>query len=271
MLDRVTGGVTRNRLLTVTRLLFRWAIQRGLITTDPTSGIVKLPEDPRDRVLTDDELRAFVGAFDETRWGNFLRLLLLTGVRRDELLGARWADVDRDQGVWTIPPEIDKSGRRRRRGGARKVALSSAAREVLARQRKENMSRGLGRAPWVFPTSEGNRPHRDAVKPTLNMLRGRRPNGTTARHKLAKKREAVIPRDANLHDMRRTVADRMLNALSVTAYVVDVGVLGRFGRERWRIVREPRVPSPGGPVATGPAWAEYGPISFATPCAPFPV
>ena len=135
----------------------------------------------------------------------------------------------------------------------------------------EAVRRGLGRAPWVFPTSEGNRPHRDAVKPTLNMLRGRRPNGTTARHKLAKKREAVIPRDANLHDMRRTVADRMLNALSVTAYVVDVGVLGRFGRERWRIVREPRVPSPGGPVATGPAWAEYGPISFATPCAPFPV
>jgi len=79
MLDRVTGGVTRNRLLTVTRLLFRWAIQRGLITTDPTSGIVKLPEDPRDRLLTDDELRAFVGAFDETRWGNFLRLLSAHG------------------------------------------------------------------------------------------------------------------------------------------------------------------------------------------------
>jgi len=212
--------------LTVTRLLFRWAIQRGLITTDPTAGIVKLQEDPRERVLTDDELRAFVGAFDATRWGNLLRLLLLTGVRRDELLGARWADVDRDQGVWTIPPEFEKSGRRRRRGGARKVALSSAALEVLARQREENMSRSLGRAPWVFPTSEGNRSHRDAVKPTLNTLRGRRPNGTTSRHKLAKKREAVIPRDANLHDLRRTVADRMLNALSVSAYVVDVGVLG---------------------------------------------
>jgi integrase len=226
MLDQVKGGVTRNRLLTVTRLLFRWAVGRGLIATDPATGIGKLPEDPRERVLSDEELRAFVGAFDATRWGNFLRLLLLTGVRRDELLGARWVDVDRDQAVWTIPPEAEKSGRRRRHAGARKVALSAAALEVLARQRQQNMARGLGRAPWAFPTSEGNRPHRDAVKPTLNMLRGRRPNGTTSRHKLAKKREAVIPRDANLHDLRRTVADRMLNALSVSAYVVDVGVLG---------------------------------------------
>jgi integrase len=225
MLDTVAGGSTRNRCLTVTRLFFRWSVKRGLLDVDPTAGIEKLPEEPRERTISDTEIRTLIGAFDGTRWSNFVRLLFLTGVRRDELLGARWADLDRDQGIWTIPTGAEKTGRLRR-GGARKVILTVAALEALAQQRQESMAHGLGGAPWVFPTSTGQRPHRDAVKPTLNVLRGRRPNGTVSQDKRAKKREAMIPLDIDLHDIRRSVADRMLNRLGVTAYVVDVGVLG---------------------------------------------
>jgi integrase len=225
MLDSIEGAATRNRCLTVTRLFFRWCINRALLEADPTMGIEKLPEEPRERTLSDEELRELVRAFDGTRWGGFVRLLLLTAVRRDELLGARWSDMDRERGVWTIAPAAEKAGRKRR-GGARKVLLSPAALAVLTKQREANLAAGVGGAPWVFPTGTGNRAHRDAIKPTLNVLRGRRPNGTTSADKRAKKREAVIPLDVDLHDLRRSVADRMLNALGVSAYTVDVGVLG---------------------------------------------
>jgi hypothetical protein len=54
-----------------------------------------------------------------------------------------------------------------------------------------------------------------------------RDNGTPCRpHKLAKPRPRLIPEDFRLHDVRRTVADRMLNDLGLDAYVVDVGILG---------------------------------------------
>jgi integrase len=225
LLDSIEGGATRNRCLTVVRLFLRWCVKRGRLEADPTAGIEKLPEEPRERVLADDEIGAVVHAFDATRWGHFVRLLLLLGVRRDELLGARWSDIDRADATWSIPASAEKTGRDRR-GGARKVALSTAALAELARQREDNLARGVGASPWIFPTSTGQRPHRDAVKPTLNMLRGRRGNGTVSHHRLAKKREALIPLDVDLHDLRRTCADRLLHRLSVPAYVVDVGVLG---------------------------------------------
>lgn len=226
MLDTIEGGATRNRCLTVTRMLCRWLLWRGDVAVDATAGIKRMPEEARGRTLSDDEIRAFVRGFDGTRWRRFVRLLFLTGVRRDELLGARWDDFDRERGIWTIPPAAEKAGRNRR-GGPRKVMLSTAALRELAAQREENMACGQGAAPWLFPTSTGKRPHRDAVKPTLNVLRGLRPNGLKpSKDKRAKRRAAVIPLDVDLHDLRRTLADRLLNVQGVSAYVVDVGVLG---------------------------------------------
>jgi len=226
MLDPMPGAVNRNRALTTARMLCRWLVWRGDLTTDPTAGIKRLPEEARGRTMTDDELRAFVRGFDRTRWRHYVRVLFLTGVRRDELLGARWDDIDRERGIWTIPPAAEKAGRARR-GGPRKVMLSTVALRELAAQRERNMARGHGAAEWVFPTAAGNRPHRDAVKPTLNVLRGLRANGQKpSTDKRAPKREAVIPLDVDLHDARRTLADRLLNVQGVSAYVVDVGVLG---------------------------------------------
>lgn len=226
MLDTVRHPATRNRCLTVTRMLCRWLVWRGDLALDPTAGIKRQPEEPRGRTLSDAEIRATVRAFDGTRWRHFLRLLFLTAVRRDELLGAKWADVDLERGIWTIPPEAEKAGRARR-GGPRKVMLSTAALRALAGQRAANMAAGQGSADWIFPTSTGARPHRDAIKPTLNVLRGLRPNGLPpSKDKRAKRREAVIPLDVDLHDVRRTLADRLLNIMGVAAYTVDVGILG---------------------------------------------
>jgi hypothetical protein len=94
-------------------------------------------------------------------------------------------------------------------------------------ERQHNMARGLGRAPFVFCGPSDDRLHRSAPKPIVYTLKGRRESGVRpSRHKLAKSRPVLIPEDFRLHDVRRSVADRMVNDLGLNAYVVDVGMLG---------------------------------------------
>jgi integrase len=220
LLDDVERVVTRNRTLETAGMLFAWGVSRGMLPTSPCAGIAKLRERPRTRTLTDAEIRQVLVAFDGTRFGRYVRLLFLTGARRDEALRVRRSDVDVDRAVWTVPPDVEKSGETRTE--ARKVALSAAALELLAAQ----AAAGGGRA-YYFTGPRGERLNRNAPKPVIYRLKGMSDNGTRpSTHKLAKPRPAVIPEDFRLHDIRRTVADRMLNDLGLSAYAVDVGVLG---------------------------------------------
>jgi integrase len=225
MLDSIERLVTRNRTLEVVRMLFNFALRRGLVEASPVAGLSKLRETPRTRVLTDEEIRTTIAAWDATPFATWWRMLFLTAARRDEVLGLRWSDIDTDRAVWSLLPEREKAGAHRTEG--RVVPLSDAAVTVLAEQRERNMSAGLGGSPHVFPGPNGDRRGRDAPKNTLNVLRGMRPDGTTAKEpKREKVREQLIPGDIRPHDVRRTVADRLVNDLGVSAYVVDVGVLG---------------------------------------------
>jgi hypothetical protein len=65
------------------------------------------------------------------------------------------------------------------------------------------------------------------LKPILYRLRGLRSNGQPASNdKRAKKREASIPEDVSIHDIRRTVGDALLNRMKAQPWVVDHVVLG---------------------------------------------
>jgi integrase len=228
------AAATRNRALTSLRQLFAWAIRKGLTEADPTAALTKERETERARVLTDAELRALVLGFDGTRHGRAVRLLALTGLRRDEVLGARWSWLDADAGVLTIPPEAEKTGRAR--GELRRVALSPQAVALLADQRAAQFAAGI-RSSYVFggrscsaeckPGCDGHRPHADALKPNLYTLRGRPSNGRPAStSKRAKARAAVLPEDVTIHDVRRTVGDALLNRIKAAPWVVDHVVLG---------------------------------------------
>ncbi len=215
---------SRNRALSSIRILLGWARRKGLIDTDPTGGLRKEREEERTRVLSDSEIRVLIQGFDASRYGRAVRLLFLTGLRRDEVLGMRWAWLTLDAGVLVIPPEAEKAGRRR--GELRRVALSEAAAQVLAAARQALFAEGV-RSEFVFATQTGARPHPDALKPILYTLRGRRANGLPpSKDKRAKQRLAVLPDDVTIHDIRRTVADALLNRLQVSPWVVDHVVLG---------------------------------------------
>ena len=73
-----------------------------------------------------------------------LELLILTGVRSNEVLGARWAEVDIANALWVIPKERMKTGKEHR------VPLSPSAMRVV------NAMAAAKRSDWVFPSPRGD-------------------------------------------------------------------------------------------------------------------
>lgn len=93
--------------------LFTWAMREGLCetnpviaTNDPSEGI-----QPRDRVLADHELAAVWRACQDDDFGRIVKLLVLTGCRREEIGGLKWSEIDLDTGIMTIPGERTKNHR----------------------------------------------------------------------------------------------------------------------------------------------------------------
>lgn len=175
--------VSANRTLAVVRRMFGWLVERGVIVTNPCAD-VKAPtaEKSRDRVLSDDELRAILRACDRLNepFGALIKLLALTAQRRDEVGQMTWREVDLNARLWTIPKERAKNGI------AHDVPLSEPAVRVLAGVQRIASNRGL-----VFTTT--------GMTPVSGFS------------KIKKRLDAAVP-DAPpwvLHDLRRTAASGM--------------------------------------------------------------
>ena len=102
----------------VLKRLFDYALTCGMATTNP---VLALPmrhvhkAKSRERALSPDEVRVFLkAAFESNIRRQFkvgLHLILLTMVRKSELLLARWEHVDFEQAEWHIPAEHSKTGK----------------------------------------------------------------------------------------------------------------------------------------------------------------
>lgn len=96
------------------RPFFLWAVEMGAIEVSPMAGLSgPKPVASRDRVLTDDEIKALWQSSSDLGWPfeNVFKLLLLTGQRREEVAGMRWREIDLDAGTWTIAKERCKNGK----------------------------------------------------------------------------------------------------------------------------------------------------------------
>lgn len=102
----------------VLKRLFDYAITAGLVTVNP---VLALPmrhvhrAKARERALTPEEIHKFLkAAFESNIRRQFkiaMHLILLTMVRKSELLLARWEHVDFEQGEWHIPAAHSKTGK----------------------------------------------------------------------------------------------------------------------------------------------------------------
>jgi integrase len=94
--------------------LFAWTMKEGLCeanpvigTNDPLHGV----NNSRDRVLSDAELAKVWNACAGDDFGRIVRLLTLTGCRRDEIGSLRWSEINLDAGTLTIAAERSKNRR----------------------------------------------------------------------------------------------------------------------------------------------------------------
>jgi integrase len=112
-LAKLHGRTAAARARDMLAAMFSWSMREGLCeanpvigTNDPAAGIL-----PRDRVLTDDEIRIVWNACGDDDAGCIVRLLLLTGCRREEIGSLKRAEISLDTGLMIIPGERTKNGR----------------------------------------------------------------------------------------------------------------------------------------------------------------
>ena len=148
---------------------YNLAMEQKLVTRNPTQGCA-LPkvEHKEMKTLTADQLSAF---FQEARDSGVYELYYLdlaTGLRRDELLGLKWTDVDFDRRVVKVQRAISRQNGKvveaplKTKNAYRTLPLSADAISVLMHQRRKT-----GSSEWVFPSPSGGPMSPDSV---LHML-----------------------------------------------------------------------------------------------------
>jgi integrase len=108
-IQRECGASTAARARATVSSFFSWAMQMGYaVAINPVIGTVQPKEQPRTRVLSDSELAAVWRACDGNGdYDRIVRLLILTGCRRQEVGGMRWNEFTDSK--WTIPGERSKN------------------------------------------------------------------------------------------------------------------------------------------------------------------
>jgi integrase len=191
VIKREHGSVTAQRARTALSSMFGWAMRQGLVEHNATINAGDLPTSkPRERVLTDQELIRIWNACDRPHgYDRVVRLLILTGARRQEVGSMTWDEIK--DGVWTIPAGRTKNGR------AHTLPLMPMAADIIASVprmlRREQLfgTRGTGFGGW------------SRCKQDLD------------------KRCGVA--DWRLHDLRRTVATRMAD-IGVLPHVIEAAL-----------------------------------------------
>src|SRR5262249_15907536 len=107
---KTNGAVSADRARAALSAAFSWMIAQGLAQANPVEGTIGLSANPpRKRVLTGDELAKLWQSLPDDDYGAIVRLLALTGCRRDEIGSLAWGEVDWNARTITIPGSRTKN------------------------------------------------------------------------------------------------------------------------------------------------------------------
>ena len=156
--NRKSAPYRANRVIALVSKMFGLAIRWGMRRDNPAKGIERNQEVKRHRYLDGKEIMNLPVALDahgDKQAANIIRLLLLTGARRNEVQAMRWADLDLTEGNWTKPGATTKQKT------VQRVPLSAPAIQLLmeirlqaavnAKLKKRDVSE------FVFPSKGGHR------------------------------------------------------------------------------------------------------------------
>ena len=150
----VRGGEgISGRVKASTSAMFSWAHEAGLVDGNPVMG-VKLPQRPKvERFLSTSETGKLLETLSqledaaqlEKPHGDAIRLLLMTGARKGEIVGLKWDEIDWERQRLVLPPERTKAGGKT---GDRIIFLPPSAITILKAQSSK-------RSGHVFPAARG--------------------------------------------------------------------------------------------------------------------
>lgn len=185
--------VVADRLHALLRATFRWALRKRRVETDPTAALDRsVGRHVRERVLTDEEVKAvWMAELDPVRL-TAIRTLLLLATRLGETLRMTWGDVDLDGEVpaWTIPGSERKGGR------THAVPLPPEAVRLL-----EALRPTTGKHKFVFAGERGASLMHNPDRLAADL------------------RTATGIEDMRLHDVRRTAAVGLAKAGAPTEII----------------------------------------------------
>ena len=232
MIDEIAASapVMARNVLAQLSAFYTWALPRlERIPGNPCRDAGR-PAKPkaRDRVLTDEELRALwqVADADAWPWGPGLKLAILTGQRRGEVFGAEWREIDLKARTWTI------AAHRAKNGVAHIVPLPEAALAII---RDLPRVEGSGK---VFP-AVGN-PDAATSGVEKAIVRWRAAMLKAMREETSDKTRTI--EHWRLHDVRRTVAtglQRLGIRVEVTEAILNhvsgsrAGIVGVYQRHHF--------------------------------------
>src|SRR5262249_13716143 len=209
-IEQGSGPVARNRVRSSLSAFFAWSIREGLIETNPVTGTGKADEgQSRDRVLSQTELARIWAALGEDQFSDIIRLLILTGQRRNEIGGLLWSEIDFDRSLIVLPPARTKNNRQH------ELPISKQVRSILERQSRRN-----------------------------EFVWGRKfINGSDSKADLDQRLNGAD--DWRLHDLRRSAATMMGDELGILPHIIEAilnhisghksGVAGIYNRAKYEV------------------------------------
>ena len=219
------GPGSRNNLRNYLSGFFGWMVGEGYVDVNPVLATNKAAHKSRDRLLSDSEARVILTALDgpqriDADFRDIIHLLFLTGLRRNEVAGLRWEEIDLDQATMII------AGERMKNHKPHLVPLCSSALAIL-RERHARLGPGEPRTS-VF---------------------GRRGTGFSGFSKAKKELDALVtgvnggkPIEWALHDIRRFVSTTLHERLGVEPHIVEAilahlpeGICGVYNRAQYAL------------------------------------
>jgi integrase len=153
---------------TTLRKSLKAAVVDKLITHNPTDGVkpIKTPTGAakESKALDSSQVKVLLEAASESRFEALYVVAIHTGLRRGELLGLKWTDVDLDAGTLTVRHSLDVDGTfkaPKNRGARRTLKVTHRALDALkAHKVRQNAERLQAGPRWrdnnlIFPNTVG--------------------------------------------------------------------------------------------------------------------
>ena len=210
--DKITRRDVASRLIAIKRehspivaaaaraklsAFFVWCLRQGLTEHNPVIGTEQPKRTAsRDRVLSDDELATIWRSCNDGDHGKIVRMMILTGCRRNEIGGMCWSEIAPDKSTWTLPAVRSKNKR------ALTLPVLPMMREIL-----DTVPQMVSRDQLFGQRSEKGFAGWDKGKQSIDEG-----SGVTGWRR---------------HDLRRTVATRMAD-IGIAPHIIEA-VLGHHG------------------------------------------